>query len=89
MTREQIADHLGEVNPEALLADGYEEAYLGICDRFGQDPIAAYDYEACIRILMDRDGMDEEEATEFFNFNTLGAGMGPGTPYFLTLVHKL
>jgi hypothetical protein len=32
---------------------------------------------------MDRDGMDAEEAQEFFVFNTLGAWVGDETPMFL------
>jgi len=84
ITRAQIADHIGEINPEARLADGFEEAYIGICERFGQDALAAYDYEKCIRILMDRDGMDEDEAIEYFDFNVIGAWAGEGTPVFIT-----
>jgi len=32
---------------------------------------------------MNRDGMDEDEAREFLDFNTFGAWMGPGTPLFM------
>jgi hypothetical protein len=30
-----------------------------------------------------KQGMDEEEAEEFFSFNTLGAWVGENTPLFL------
>jgi hypothetical protein len=35
---------------------------------------------------MDRDGMEYEEAEEFFDFNVIGASMGEGTPCFATLI---
>ncbi len=42
-----------------------------------------YDYEKCIKILMDRDGMEEDEADEYLQFNTVGAWVGKGTPAFM------
>jgi hypothetical protein len=44
--------------------------------------IAVYNYDACIQILMDRDGMSEEDAVEFMDFNVLQAWIGPYTPAF-------
>lgn len=77
-----MMEQLGEENPKALLADGFEDAFIGICERFGQQPLAAYDYFKCIDILVSQ-GMTEEEAMEYFEFNTLGAWMGEGTPVFI------
>ncbi len=65
-----------------LLADGFEEAYIGNIERCGMLPVACYDVEKCLEILMNQ-GMDREEAEEFFNFNVLGSYVGPRTPYFL------
>ena len=81
--KNDLLEILAEENSEALLADGFEEAFVGICHRFGQPSLAAYDYNKCIEILM-RD-MTEEEAIEYFDYNTLGAWMGEHTPVFLTL----
>ena len=47
--QEILLEQLAEDNPEALLADGFEDAFLGICERFGQPPLATYDYGKCIR----------------------------------------
>ena len=47
-------------------------------------PIACYDKDKVIARLRD-DGMNWEEAVEFFEFNQLGAWMGEKTPCFLTL----
>jgi hypothetical protein len=77
--REWIATH----NENALLADGFEEAILGVAERCGKDPLVVYDADKCIGILMQRDGMEYDEAEEFFQFNTLGAWAGENTPLFL------
>ena len=80
-----MREWLGEINPEMLMADGFEAALLGYVERFGQPPLALYDRAKCIEILMTRDGMDYEGAVEFFEFNTLGAWVGDHTPVFATL----
>jgi hypothetical protein len=84
ITRERIAYDLHDLNEQALLWEGFEEAYLGHLRRCGQPTIAVYDYEKCIRILIERDGMSYEDAVEFFEFNTVGAWAGENTPGCLT-----
>ena len=75
-----IEDH----NDEALTADGFDDAIIGIGERCGQPTLVAYDRTKCIQILIDRDGMDYEGAVEFFDFNVVGAWMGENTPIFIT-----
>lgn len=72
------------MSEETLYADGFEDAFLGLGRHFNRE-LAVYDLEKCIKILMERDGMDEDEAIEFLEFNTLGAWVGEHTPIFLTL----
>jgi hypothetical protein len=79
----EILTELVEQNPEALTADGFEEALVGIVYRKMLAPIALYDREECIAILVKRDGMSEEEAEEYFGFNVDDAWVGEGTPAFL------
>lgn len=80
-------EELAEINEEALCADGFEDAYLGWAEsrwvREGGPAVAVYSRRKCIQILMKRDGMSEEEAVEFFEFNVEGAYVGPNTPIFL------
>jgi hypothetical protein len=78
-----VRDWVAEFNWEALLADGYEAAILGVAERCGQPALVVYDADKCIEILMQRDGMSHEEAQEFFAFNTVGAWAGEMTPLFL------
>ena len=56
-----------------LLADGFEKAFVGVAHRACQEDVVAYDYDKCIAILCERDGMDYDDAVEFFWFNTLGS----------------
>jgi hypothetical protein len=81
---EIIRDQLTEENPDALLADGFEDALIGIARRCSQPSLAVYDENKCIDILVKRDKMTWEEAVEFFEFNTLGAWVGENTPLFMT-----
>jgi hypothetical protein len=70
---------------ELLVMDGYDDCIVGIVERLGQDPIVCYDKEKILNNLK-KDGMNEEEAEEFFYFNQLGAWMGNLTPCFVTLI---
>ena len=65
-----------------LMADGFEEALIGFGTRFN-NPVTIYDLNKCIDILIKRDGMSQEEAMEYMDFNVLGAYVGEETPIFL------
>lgn len=80
--RERIAD-LIDINPDALLADGLEDAYLGHTVNHHHQNVAVYDYQRCIDVLIQRDGMDYAGAEEFLQFNTLGAYVGENGPLFI------
>ena len=80
---DRLREWVAEFNEEALLADGYEDAVIGVAMRCSKPPLVVYDADRCIEILMNRDGMDYDEAWEFFEFNTVGAWAGEHTPLFL------
>ncbi len=94
MLREEIA----EINPEALLVDGFDEAIIGMAERINLGPVVAYDVEKIIEILANdmevedddlEDGQSIEDvkvskAYEYFYFNTQGAWMGDYTPIFIS-----
>tara|TARA_R100001244_G_scaffold130857_2_gene103391 strand:+ start:273 stop:515 length:243 start_codon:yes stop_codon:yes gene_type:complete len=69
-------------DPATLLADGFEAALIGYGTRFSYG-VAVYSRSKCLDILVERDGMDYEEAVEFFDFNVTGAYVGENTPVFL------
>jgi len=80
---DDISEALAELNPEALLADGFEQALVGYTSNYHHPHVAVYDAKKCIAILVRRDGMSEEEAEEFFSLNTLGAYVGENGPLFV------
>jgi len=67
---------------QALFADGFDEAFLGMGRQFNKT-IAVYDYDRCLDILIERDGMSTLEAIEHMEFNVIGAWVGEFTPVFL------
>ncbi|MEI6880346.1 MAG: hypothetical protein WCK82_03310 [Bacteroidota bacterium] len=94
MTREEVA----EINPDALMCDGFDEAIIGMAERINLGPVVAYSTEKIIEILMRDMEVDEEDleegesietlkyqmAYEHFEYNIKGAWMGEFTPVFIT-----
>jgi hypothetical protein len=94
MFKEQIA----EINPDAILLDGFDEAIIGLGERINLGPVVAYDVEKIIEILANdmevenddlEDGQSIEDmkismAYEYFYFNIQGAWMGDYTPIFIS-----
>ena len=75
-------EELMEQYDGCLMADGFEEALIGFGTRFN-NPVTIYDVAKCVDILIDRDGMNHEEAVEYMDYNVLGAYVGEETPIFL------
>jgi len=69
-----------------LKADGFDDAIMGVCRICGNHDRLVYDYDACLKILMDRDGMTWEEAEDYLEFNVLGAYVGEQTPAFIHML---
>lgn len=76
---------LSELNPDALLADGLEAAFVGYTINHHHAHVAVYDYDKCVQVLVNRDGMTWEEAEEFLEFNTLSAYVGENGPLFVAM----
>ncbi len=79
---DDLLEDLAEENPEALLADGFESAFLGYTCNHHHPAVAVYDLGLCIAKLME-DGLTEDDAVEYLSFNTLGAYVGPSGPLFV------
>jgi len=75
----ELKERLAEINPEALFADGLDDALIGY-DSKGR---AVYDADKMTRIFMERDGMTEEVAREHFEFNVEQAYVGDYTPIYV------
>ena len=70
--QEYILDQVSEINPEAIVLEPRSTFNRAI---IGADPDGrvVYSSNKIIRAFMDEDGMSEEEAVEYFEYNTLGA----------------
>ena len=47
-----IEDNYPDYLDDILLADGFEEAFMGVTETFGAEPRACYDSAKCIDILI-------------------------------------
>lgn len=72
--RNQLVDIYGE--EEMLFADGLDDAIIGVCDRSLR---VIYSKRKCL-IILQAEGMSEEEAHEHFSFNINSAWVGDRTP---------
>ena len=83
-----------ELHPDALLLEPreyFDKALVGVI-AFPEDDwprvepmnVAAYDVYLCIEAIEEWIGCTEEDATEWFHYNTAGAWGGEGTPTFVT-----
>ncbi len=75
---------VAEVNPDALFADGFDDAIIGFDASGG---CAVYDYNKCLEVLMQpsltNDKMTRAEAHEYMEFNVVSAYVGDYTPIFI------
>lgn len=78
---QEILENCLHDDETVLLADGFEDAFIGIGRQFGK-AFAVYNRFQCIELLI-KEGMSEEEAEEYFSFNVEGAYVGENTPIFL------
>jgi hypothetical protein len=82
MTFHEKREALAALDPEILLADGFEDALIGYVEIFSR-VVAVYDRERCLATLMAQ-GMTLEDAEDYFSFNVTGAYVGEHTPAFLS-----
>ena len=73
-------EEIAEVNPDALFADGFDEAIIGY---EATGACAVYDYNKCLKVLMERDDMTFPTAHEYMEFNVVGSYVGDFTPIFI------
>ena len=82
----EVREYLADPDSDPLVfADGYEDAFLGTAFSPHGLNVAVYDADECIECLQ-RDGMTDEEAMEFFDRNTAqDNGPGERTPMYLSI----
>jgi len=75
-----FVDAVMDNNPFALCPTGHAKAIVGMAYR-GENMVYVISRDQCIEKLMTY--MEEEEASEFFEYNIEGAYMGEHTPFFI------
>lgn len=65
-----------------LIADGFDEALIGVGVRCAQPDIAVYSYEKAVQVLM-MQGLSDTDALEHMEFNVVGGWVGDETPMFV------
>jgi hypothetical protein len=78
--KRQIEEFADTTEEEILFADGYDDAIIGLVRQFNKF-FVVYDTHKILSKLQAQ-GMSEEEAVEFFEFNIVGAYVGDSTPAF-------
>jgi hypothetical protein len=63
---------------DLLIADGYDDAIVGVSSK----EIVVYSINKIVEILM-AEGMTDEEALEFFEYNIEGSYVGEKTPIYM------
>ena len=79
-----LVERFGERFEGMLFIDGYDEAFIGIGWRFHDGPVAVYDRQKMIEIIME-EGSSLEDAMEHFEFNIIGGWVGEFTPMFVVM----
>ena len=70
---------------QLLKLDGFDDCYLGVGESYGEQPALIYDQQKIIEQLK-KDGMSDEEAQEYYEFNILGSYLGEKMPIFLNRI---
>jgi hypothetical protein len=89
--RLNIRENLNDMFEDLLFLSEpeFDVAILGVAERIGMSPIVAYDTAKIIDILCERDGMEDDEAAEYFEFNIAGAYVGERTPIFIARIENI
>ena len=66
--------------PEVLLMDGFDEAFIGYSQRGNEPCLAVYSWSLIVDVCVKRDGMTAEEAVEYVDYNCVWAWAGDRTP---------
>ena len=80
--RDAVNEYLEALDAEALFADGFDDAILGVGFQQSKGPFVVYDWLKCVEVLTEG-GLSWDEAVEHMDFNVTGAWVGESTPVFL------
>lgn len=67
---------------DILFIEGFEDAVIGLGYQFNTS-LVVYDYDKCIKILMERESLSTEDAKSWMSHNLVGSWLGRHTPVFV------
>jgi hypothetical protein len=77
--KDTILELYGDTD-DIMFADGLDDAIIGFEPNMWK---VVYSRSKCMNVLIERDGMDEEESLEFLEYNTFNAYFGEKTPLWV------
>ena len=67
----------------------FDQAIIGLTSRVGGALwVVNYDSAKCVQLLMENEGLDEDEAIDHFEYNVMGGWYGEKTPYFTEVLNE-
>lgn len=81
MTRADVEAWADASGTELILAEGFDDCIVGVGEQFNR-AFVVYDRAKVIESLM-RDGLDWDDAEEYYAVNIVGSYVGEHTPCFL------
>ena len=88
--REALDEYFEQHGTQAMVADGFDDAIIGVTLRSpAEGPRVVYDVDLCVEALQ-ADGIpDYDDASEYFDFNVIGAWVGETTPLFIRDIQEI
>lgn len=83
--QDDLADRFGGELTFLEPAEQFDSCIAGVAERCGLLPTVVYRRDLVVKALMG-DGIDEDEAVEFLEFNIVGAFVGEQTPLIMDLI---
>jgi len=77
-----VREYLRENNPKANVFDGLDAAIIGVGNQYTKDPLVIYSASKIIDCYM-KQGMTQEGAVEFYEYNCACVWCGEGTPIIM------
>jgi hypothetical protein len=78
-----IRSKLAEYNEEMVVLEGFDNAIIGVAHQYGQPPVALYDIEKIVKIIMKEESCTKEEAEEFVHYNIVNAHFSDSNPIYM------
>jgi hypothetical protein len=79
--RNELAEHFGD---DLMFATNFDNAIIGVSMGISCGTKVVYDAEEMAKTLVASEGITEQEAWEYLEFNTFNAYVGENTPIFVS-----